>query len=320
MAKSPDAFRTISEVAEWLGVPTHVLRFWESKFSQVKPIKRAGGRRYYRPADMLLLGGIKLLLHDKGLTIKGVQKILREQGVAHVADLSQSLDDMTMAVLLDAVADPNDEAEDTIPEAAMAVDVPEAKAESAEVLAFDTSAEQAVPALQATTEISDDDKGDDDDDTPTSWPEEITDAAPDGFDTDETDDELAANAEQTGTEDAVEQPPESENDTETYETQPLPGFLRHPLSRKDAISDENAPSQENASTQSVAGTTPRPAAVDAPPLPAESDMPATASALSASARLRSLTPSQSKALRPLLTQLAHMRKQMAQAQQDARKD
>lgn len=92
MTKSPDAFRTISEVAEWLDRPAHVLRFWESKFTQVKPIKRAGGRRYYRPQDMLLLGGIKKLLHDDGMTIKGVQKLLREQGVAHVSALSHSLD------------------------------------------------------------------------------------------------------------------------------------------------------------------------------------------------------------------------------------
>ncbi|MEO0379845.1 MAG: MerR family transcriptional regulator, partial [Pseudomonadota bacterium] len=95
MSKSADAFRTISEVAEWLGVQTHVLRFWESKFTHVKPVKRAGGRRYYRPADMLLLGGIRRLLHDDGLTIKGVQKILREEGVAHVADMSHPLDDDT---------------------------------------------------------------------------------------------------------------------------------------------------------------------------------------------------------------------------------
>lgn len=93
MKKSPDAFRTISEVADWLGIPAHVLRFWESKFTHVKPVKRAGGRRYYRPADMQLLGGIKKLLHDDGMTIKGVQKTLREQGVAHVSSLSQSLDE-----------------------------------------------------------------------------------------------------------------------------------------------------------------------------------------------------------------------------------
>ncbi len=94
--KSPDAFRTISEVADWLGVPTHVLRFWESRFSQVKPVKRAGGRRYYRPADMALLGGIRKLLHEDGMTIRGVQKLLREEGVKHVSDLSPPLDEAAM--------------------------------------------------------------------------------------------------------------------------------------------------------------------------------------------------------------------------------
>ena len=97
MSKSADAFRTISEVAEWLGVQTHVLRFWESKFSQVKPVKRAGGRRYYRPVDMLLLGGIRKLLHDDGLTIKGVQKVLREKGIAHVSSMSHGLDEVSAA-------------------------------------------------------------------------------------------------------------------------------------------------------------------------------------------------------------------------------
>lgn len=92
MSKSPDAFRTISEVAEWLGVQAHVLRFWESKFTQVKPIKRAGGRRYYRPADMLLLGGIRKLLHDDGMSIKEVQAILRDLGISHVSEMSHSLD------------------------------------------------------------------------------------------------------------------------------------------------------------------------------------------------------------------------------------
>lgn len=108
-AKSPDAFRTISEVADWLDRPAHVLRFWESKFPQVKPVKRAGGRRYYRPDDMLLLGGIKKLLHDDGMTIKGVQKLLREQGVRHVCEMSQPLDDvmgdaMAASDVLDAAA------------------------------------------------------------------------------------------------------------------------------------------------------------------------------------------------------------------------
>lgn len=88
MKKAPDAFRTISEVSEWLDTPAHVLRFWESKFSQIKPVKRAGGRRYYRPDDMRLLGGIKKMLHIDGLTIKGAQKVLREKGVKHVVALS----------------------------------------------------------------------------------------------------------------------------------------------------------------------------------------------------------------------------------------
>ncbi|MGI3165593.1 MerR family transcriptional regulator [Pseudooceanicola sp. 200-1SW] len=96
MPKSADAFRTISEVADWLGTPAHVLRFWESKFSQVRPVKRAGGRRYYRPADMELLGGIKRLLHEEGMTIKGVQKLLRDRGTAHVAAMSPPLDDLAV--------------------------------------------------------------------------------------------------------------------------------------------------------------------------------------------------------------------------------
>lgn len=95
MAKSADAFRTISEVADWLGTPAHVLRFWESKFSQVKPVKRAGGRRYYRPTDMMLLGGLKKLLHEDGMTIKGAQALLREKGIKHVAALSAPLDGST---------------------------------------------------------------------------------------------------------------------------------------------------------------------------------------------------------------------------------
>ncbi|MGL4310858.1 MAG: MerR family transcriptional regulator [Paracoccaceae bacterium] len=90
MSKAPEAFRTISEVAEFLDTPAHVLRFWESRFTQIKPVKRAGGRRYYRPADVALLGGIKKLLHDDGITIRGVQKLLREQGVHHVAGLAPS--------------------------------------------------------------------------------------------------------------------------------------------------------------------------------------------------------------------------------------
>ena len=78
--KSPDAFRTISEVADGLHLPQHVLRFWETRFPQIKPLKRGGGRRYYRPDDVALLRGIRHLLYGEGYTIKGVQRILREEG------------------------------------------------------------------------------------------------------------------------------------------------------------------------------------------------------------------------------------------------
>jgi DNA-binding transcriptional MerR regulator len=84
--KSPEAFRTISEVATDLDVPQHVLRFWEARFAQIKPVKRAGGRRYYRPEDVDLLRGIRTLLYVDGFTIKGVQKILRDRGLRHVAE------------------------------------------------------------------------------------------------------------------------------------------------------------------------------------------------------------------------------------------
>jgi len=82
--KSPDAFRTISEVAEDLDIPQHVLRFWETRFTQIKPLKRGGGRRYYRPDDVALLKGIRRLLYGEGYTIKGLQRILKEQGPRHV--------------------------------------------------------------------------------------------------------------------------------------------------------------------------------------------------------------------------------------------
>ncbi len=131
-SKSRDAFRTISEVADWLDTPTHVLRFWESKFAQVKPVKRAGGRRYYRPADMELLGGIKKLLHEDGMTIKGVQKVLRESGVKHVASLSPALTAQT------------DDAETDASEAEVTV---EAVAE--------VPAEPAVPEVQETPDAPD---------------------------------------------------------------------------------------------------------------------------------------------------------------------
>ena len=98
VCKSPDAFRTISEVSDWLELPTHVLRFWESKISQISPVKRAGGRRYYRPSDMLLLGGVKFLLYEEGLTIRALKQKLTSEGQKSIATYSQPLDKLKIKV------------------------------------------------------------------------------------------------------------------------------------------------------------------------------------------------------------------------------
>ena len=155
MEKSPEAFRTISEVAEALDTPAHVLRFWESRFPQIRPVKRAGGRRYYRPADVALLTGIKHLLRDEGMTIRGVQKILREQGVSHVAGVLGlgvfSHEDDIGSQLSDAMALPgtdlDDDAERPWKPAFQAV-------ESAQVVALETAlqARRAAAPAPAMTE------------------------------------------------------------------------------------------------------------------------------------------------------------------------
>lgn len=90
MVKSADAFKTISEAADSLDLPQHVLRFWETRFPQVKPLKRGGGRRYYRPEDVMLLKGIRHLLYDQGFTIKGVQRILKEDGPRHAIAIGEA--------------------------------------------------------------------------------------------------------------------------------------------------------------------------------------------------------------------------------------
>ncbi|MBM1171372.1 MerR family transcriptional regulator [Microvirga arabica] len=97
MDKSPDAFRTISEVADDLDVPQHVLRFWETRFNHIKPLKRGGGRRYYRPDDVDLLKGIRHLLYGEGYTIKGVQRILKAEGVRFVQGIGRG--EQTLAEL-----------------------------------------------------------------------------------------------------------------------------------------------------------------------------------------------------------------------------
>jgi len=108
--KSPDAFRTISEAADELDLPQHVLRFWETRFSTIKPLKRGGGRRYYRPEDVLLLKGIRHLLYDQGFTIKGVQKILKDQGARHVAAMGNGGLPVALPAPVDEVAGPSGEA------------------------------------------------------------------------------------------------------------------------------------------------------------------------------------------------------------------
>ncbi len=103
MDKAPDAFRTISEVADELDIPQHVLRFWETRFTQIKPMKRSGGRRYYRPDDVDLLKGIRRLLYGEGYTIRGVQRILKEHGIKSVQRLADSEASATFGAVEEAI-------------------------------------------------------------------------------------------------------------------------------------------------------------------------------------------------------------------------
>ena len=121
MEKSPDAFRTISEAAEELNLPQHVLRFWETRFTNIKPLKRGGGRRYYRPEDVLLLKGIRHLLYDQGFTIKGVQRILKDQGVRFVIGIGEG---NAVGPLLQPTGDDDEEA----PAAGTAAEIEEIEA------------------------------------------------------------------------------------------------------------------------------------------------------------------------------------------------
>jgi len=115
--KSPEAFRTISEVAAELDVPQHVLRFWESRFSQIRPVKRAGGRRYYRPEDIDLLRGIQKLLYGEGYTIKGVQKLLREHGPHFAVEIGRGAEMPVDAAAAPAKPSPKVPAKEAKPEA-----------------------------------------------------------------------------------------------------------------------------------------------------------------------------------------------------------
>jgi resuscitation-promoting factor RpfA len=139
LEKSPEAFRTISEAAEAVGVPTHVLRFWESRFPQVKPVKRAGGRRYYRPADVDMLLQIRKLLHEDGMTIRGARRLLRG-GAAQLPE---------PAVIAEPVAPPRL----TLSEAPMAVDVEPEPEQPARVLSFARRAPELLPEAEPETVI-----------------------------------------------------------------------------------------------------------------------------------------------------------------------
>jgi DNA-binding transcriptional MerR regulator len=142
--KAPDAFRTISEVADDLDIPQHVLRFWETRFAQIKPMKRSGGRRYYRPDDVDLLRGIRRLLYGEGYTIRGVQRILKEHGVKSV----QGLVDGTTA--LPALGAPGDQAmrgEADVGDEEVVVDVGEDEDEAAGQVPSAPRASVAAPAV-----------------------------------------------------------------------------------------------------------------------------------------------------------------------------
>ncbi len=104
--KSDQAMRTITEVSDELGIPQHVLRFWETRFNQVRPLKRAGGRRYYRPVDVKLLGRIREMLYDEGMTIKGVKKRLQEQGIRQFLGMEEAKETTPEALLESTPSEP----------------------------------------------------------------------------------------------------------------------------------------------------------------------------------------------------------------------
>ncbi|MEM9580593.1 MAG: MerR family transcriptional regulator [Pseudomonadota bacterium] len=243
MSKSRDAFRTISEVADWLDTPAHVLRFWESKFTQVKPVKRAGGRRYYRPADMLLLGGIKKLLHDDGLTIKGAQKLLREHGVKHVSGLSQPLD------------------EDVVEEAGF-IDVPEAPPapqEPARVLNFrprEETAPDEADAGDATAHSAEAESEDastaataKSDDGPAQAEADTADTDAEGAGDTQATEPVFSHTAQSDEADAApgaETTDSQDDDAPTFDPDSLPAFLRRSAPETTPPVTDNAPSPDDA--------------------------------------------------------------------------
>jgi DNA-binding transcriptional MerR regulator len=328
MPKSPDAFRTISEVAEWLEIQAHVLRFWESKFTQVKPIKRAGGRRYYRPNDMLLLGGIKRLLHEDGLTIKGVQKVLREEGMGHVAALSAPLDGVTQ--------DDLDAGGDTIDMTPAPMQEDAEQTHEGVVLPFEQRASKAakpapVEAPETHAEATSKPEMSAEDTTPLPADEPTLDA----------------------TEPEPEETTVAPADTSAEDGATLPGFLRHPMTDAPVPPSDNTPDEapdaaqtrtpdqdapaptidstpepapEDSTAETLAAETqdieapeineapeapvvagPKPRVIDLPPLTAEEDFPAKPSVLSAALLCRNLPEDSARDIAPLLSRLGELR-------------
>ncbi len=340
MVKSPDAFRTISEVADWLGIQAHVLRFWESKFTQVKPIKRAGGRRYYRPADMLLLGGIKKLLHDDGLTIKGVQKILREEGMTHVSSLSAPLDELDFAeprpapkpdiirpetgVVLnfggaksDAVpeADVSDEdAEEAEPAAdldenALPVKEPASAAEATPVEEAPKAPEAAPVAVPRRSPVPPAD------DHPRATPDPLAPSDSATPDAPQLDEPAADAAVEPAPAMSVPSKPEP-SEPEPASNASLPDFLKRPLAPEPEQATEAAPDPapepaEAAPQEDEVDHTPKPAIIDLPDFTPEADFPASPGLLSVGARVHRLPRDVQPRVAGLLLDLAELRARMA---------
>ncbi|MEP2954860.1 MAG: MerR family transcriptional regulator [Sulfitobacter sp.] len=340
MVKSPDAFRTISEVADWLGIQAHVLRFWESKFTQVKPIKRAGGRRYYRPADMLLLGGIKKLLHDDGLTIKGVQKILREEGMTHVSSLSAPLDELDFAeprpapkpdiirpetgVVLnfggaksDAVpeADVSDEdAEEAEPAAdldenALPVKEPASAAEATPVEEAPKAPEAAPVAVPRRSPVPPAD------DHPRATPDPLAPSDSATPDAPQLDEPAADAAVEPAPAMSVPSKPEP-SEPEPASNASLPDFLKRPLAPGPEQATEAAPDPapepaEAAPQEDEVDHTPKPAIIDLPDFTPEADFPASPGLLSVGARVHRLPRDVQPRVAGLLLDLAELRARMA---------
>ncbi|NOR31584.1 MAG: MerR family transcriptional regulator [Sulfitobacter sp.] len=341
MSKSPDAFRTISEVADWLGIQAHVLRFWESKFTPIKPIKRAGGRRYYRPADMLLLGGIKRMLHEDGLTIKGVQKVLREEGMNYVAALSAPLDELGHS-------DETEDANDTVDMATLAVEpvkpesvvlpfesarptetAPEAAAEAAPQ---ETPPEQNVPPQDAAPV------------TKPETPATDTPAASEPVRASDTSESEVKNTEQP----VEKEPLNTGSSTETKldaasdiapqapaDVSPAPAAVTPEPAQAAATPGPTAeaPTAEETPASVEPSTLPEPSEPDAPSsatpapsalkprivdvvIPSEADIPAVAGTLSSILNIRKISPAAAANIAPVLSRLTALRDSMASGVSD----